>query len=74
MLCAREVRGAPAISCSKRMAQPTEGFPSAQALCGSLLSPRVHSPWQGFHVHPRDFRIRGYPRAGRLLLPGRQLR
>jgi hypothetical protein len=37
--------------------QAAEGFPSAQALCGRPLLPHVYSPWQGFHVHPRDFRI-----------------
>jgi hypothetical protein len=42
----------------RRMGQPAEGFPSAQAICGSPLSSHVYSPCQGFHVYPHNFRMR----------------
>lgn len=61
MLCAREVRGAPAISCSNS---------SAQALCGSPLSPHVHSNCRDFTFIPATFAFAGSPEPGRLLLPG----
>ena len=36
--------------------QPPEGPSAAQAVCGSPLSPHVHSPWRGCHVDPATFK------------------